>query len=97
MDQLDTARTLTRIVPDLWFGQIGWLATALREQGIKITPEQLVGAQSVLFQIYIGEVIDYLELDEDKTLFGVPSALMARPGDKIYPSLIASLNQILSA
>ncbi len=89
-------KALTKIIPGLWFGQIGWLGTALRERGIKVTAEQLIEAQSVLFMIYMSEITDYLELDEDKTFFEIPSALMARPGDEIYPSLIASLNQILS-
>ena len=88
--------TLTRIVPRLWFGQLGWLGTALREQDVKIKPEQLIEAQCVLFQIYMSEVIDYIEMDEDKTPFEIPPVLMALKGDEIYPSLIASLNQILS-
>lgn len=88
--------TLTKIVPELWFSQIGWLGTALREQGVKIKPKQLIEAQSVLFMIYMSEITDYLEQDEDKTLFEIPPALMARPSDKIYPSLIASLDQILN-
>lgn len=83
-------------MPDLWFGQIDWLATALREQSVNVTSEQLLEVQSVLFQIYMSEITDYLELDENQIFFEIPSALMAQPGDKIYPSLIKSLNQILS-
>lgn len=84
---------LKKIVPNLWFSQIGWLATALREKGVKVTPEQLIGAQSILFLIYMETADNFLGSESPYT---VPLSLMAKPGDKIYPSLIASLNQILS-
>lgn len=86
-------RALRKIVPNLWFSQISWLATALRKKGVKVTPEQLIGAQSILFLIYMKTTDDLLESESQYT---VPASLMAKPGDKIYPSLIASLNQLLS-
>ncbi|AEJ01852.1 hypothetical protein Nit79A3_2061 [Nitrosomonas sp. Is79A3] len=86
-------KALRKIVPNLWFSQIGWLATALREQGVKVTPEQLIGAQSILFLIYMETADDLLKSENPYT---VPASLMAKPGDEIYPSLIASLNQLLS-
>jgi len=86
-------KALRKIIPGLWFSQIGWLATALREQGVKVTPEQLIGAQSILFLIYMETADDLLHSESTYT---VPPSLMAKPGDEIYPSLIASLNQILS-
>ncbi|MBA3755191.1 MAG: hypothetical protein H0X02_02710 [Nitrosomonas sp.] len=85
--------TLTRIVPGLWFGQIGWLGTALREQGVKVVAEQLIGAQSILFLLYMNEVD---ELFKTECTYETPSTLMTRYGDKTYPQLIAQLNQILS-
>ncbi|WP_394808291.1 hypothetical protein [Nitrosomonas sp.] len=86
-------KALRKIVPDLWFLQIGWLGTALREQGVKVTPEQLIGAQSILFLIYMGTADDLLKSEGRYT---IPASLMAKPGDEIYPSLIASLNRILN-
>ena len=86
-------KALREIIPNLWFSQIGWLGIALREQGVSVTAEQLIKAQAVLFLIYMGVVDDLLESESRYT---VPASLMAKPGDEIYPSLIASLNQILS-
>ncbi len=85
--------TLTKIVPGLWFGQIGWLGTALREKGIKVIPEQLIGAQSILFLLYMNEVDELLKTD---CVYETPSTLMTRNGDKAYPQLIERLNQILN-
>lgn len=85
--------TLTKIVPGLWFGQIGWLGTALRERGVKVTAEQLIDAQGILFLLYMNEVDELLKTD---CVYETPSTLMTRHGDKAYPQLIARLKQVLS-
>lgn len=78
-------KALREIIPNLWFSQIGWLATALREKGVKVTPEQLIGAQSILFLIYMETADDFLGYESSYT---VPLSLMAKPGDEIYPDLV---------
>ncbi len=84
--------TLTKIIPGLWFGQIGWLGTALREKRVKVTAEQLIDAQSILFQIYMSEIDELLNIDGK---YEIPSSLMMCHGDKDYPELISQLDQIL--
>lgn len=87
--------TLTHIIPNLWFGQIGWLGAALRDHGVTVTAEQLIKIQAILFLVYMNEVDEFLETEtENKFLF--PETLMARPGDEIYSSLIENLNETLS-
>ena len=86
--------TLTNIVPRLWYGQIGWLGGALRDHGIKVTAEQLIKIQAILFMTYMNEVDEALETEN---VFTLPETLMARPGDEIHSSLIEKLNQILNS
>lgn len=87
--------TLTHIIPNLWFGQIGWLGGALRDHGVTVTAEQLIKIQAILFLVYMNEVDEFLEI-EIENIFSFPETLMARPGDEIYSSLIERLNQTLS-
>lgn len=86
-------KALTKIVPELWFGQIGWLGTALRERGVKVTAEQLIDAQGILFLLYMNEVDELLKTS---CVYEIPSTLMTRYGDKAYPQLIHGLNKILN-
>ncbi len=63
--EMDIERdVLTSVIPELWFEQAGWLGAALRDQGVKITAEQLLEVQSRLYLIYMDEVIEYLECKE---------------------------------
>ncbi|MCE7915148.1 MAG: hypothetical protein DYH15_10825, partial [Nitrosomonas sp. PRO4] len=73
---------------------IGWLGGALRDHGIKVTAEQLIKIQAILFMTYMSEVDEVLETEN---IFTLPETLMARPGDEIYSSLIEQLNQILNS
>lgn len=86
-------KALTKLIPEIWFGQTGWLGTGLREQNVKITAEQLIETQAVLFLIYMSVVDDLLKKE---CAYKFPATLTVRPGDKGYPQLIARLNQILS-
>ncbi len=88
--------TLTNIVPRLWFGQIGWLGGALRDHGVKITTEQLIKVQALLFYIYMSEIDDFLKTETENN-FTLPETLMARPGDPIYSSLIERLDEVLNS
>jgi len=87
--------TLTNIVPQLWFGQIGWLGGALRDHGVKITAEQLVKVQAILFYTYMSEVEEFLKTDAE-IKFNLPDSLMARPGDQTYSSMMKQLTRILN-
>jgi len=84
---------LTHVVPRIWFGEVGWLGRALKEQGIDVKADQLLEVQGLLFLIYMDEVDDYFESENN---YWIPDALMTRPSDKAYPSLIERLNQILN-
>lgn len=87
------SKVLTNVIPSLWFGQIGWLGGALRDHGVKITTEQLIKVQALLFYVYMSEVDEFLKTENQ---FKLPDALMAKPGDKNYSYLIESLNKTLS-
>lgn len=83
---------LTHVIPELWFDQIGWLGTALREIGVSVSAEDLVKAQQLLFLLYMNEVDDFLQTEGR---FKISPILTAQVNDEIYPSLIARLKQIL--
>lgn len=87
--------TLTEIIPNLWFGQIGWLGGALRDHGVIVTAEQLIKVQAMLFMVYMSEVDEFLKTEAENN-FAFPKTLMARPGDGIHSTLMEQLNQILS-
>lgn len=91
----EEARVLTEVMPVLWFNQMGWLAAALREQGVSITAEQVIKVQHLLFLIYTEVVADYLQEDCDIEFEATP-VLLAVPDSKICPSLVERLNRILS-
>ena len=84
---------LTHVVPRIWFGEIGWLGRALKDHGGHIKAEQLVEVQSFLFLLYTGEADEFLG---NENTYWIPDALMTRPSDKAYPSLIERLNEILA-
>lgn len=86
-------KVLTYTVPELWFSQIGRLGRALLDNGVTVPVEKLVEIQNVLFLMWMIEVDDYLQIE---SRYKVPFSLGIRPGDKAYPSLIQSLNKILS-
>ena len=87
---------LTDVVPKLWFNQPGWLGIVLKDNDVKITAEKLLQVQACLYIIYMSEVSDYLEEDEEELLFHFCEVFKAKPGDEIYPSLMARLSQILN-
>ena len=59
---LTVTEALTHVVPELWFSQIAWLGGALRDHGVKITADQLIKVQVLLFYAYMGEVDDLFVL-----------------------------------
>ncbi len=69
------------------------LGTALRENGVSVSAEELVKVQQLLFLIYMNEIDDYLQSENS---FKLSSIMQAQAGKEIYPSLITRLNQILS-
>ena len=83
--------TLTEIIPNLWFGQIGWLGGALRDHGVIVTAEQLIKVQAILFLVYMNEVDEFLQT-ETENKFSFPETLMARPGEENYYFLIEQLS-----
>ncbi|MBA3696991.1 MAG: hypothetical protein H0W85_09640 [Methylotenera sp.] len=91
--QNETAKTLTKVMPELWFDQAGYLATALRESGVQITAEQVMEAQHYLFLMYMSLVDEYLKCENH---YQSTPILVANPESEIWPSLMARLNQILS-
>lgn len=84
--------TLTRIVPKLWFSQIGRLGRALQHNNVKVQTEKLVKIQSALFLMWMIEIDEYLETE---SCYEIPFSLAIKPSDEAYPSLIHSLNKIL--
>src|SRR5688500_18690759 len=66
---------LTHIVPSIYFSQVGWLGGALRDHGVKVTAEQLMKVQAILFYAYMDEVDDFLQTENQCKL---PDALMAQ-------------------
>lgn len=95
-DRLITAaitETLTNIVPKMWFSQIGWLGSAMRDHGVHVTVEQVVKIQAILFMVYMAEVDEFLKKENKFTL---PDTLMARPGDQIHFAMIEELTEILN-
>ncbi len=85
--------TLTRIVPDLWFTQIGRLGRALLHNDINVPVEKLIEVQSALFLMWMMDVDEYLQIE---SRYEIPFSLRIKPGDEAYPSLIQSINKILS-
>jgi len=86
-------KVLTHTVPELWFSQIGRLGRALLDNGVNVPAEKLVEIQNALFIMWMIEVDDYLQIE---SRYKIPFSLGICPGDKAYPSLIQSLNKILS-
>lgn len=84
---------LTKLVPNIWFGQIGMVAAMLSDRGVKISAELFLETQQIQFLLYMSKADEYLGTESHYT---VPDCMKVNPGDKAYPSLIASLNQILS-
>jgi len=87
------SKVLTDTVPELWFSQIGRLGRALLDNGVNVPAEKLIEIQNALFIMWMIEVDDYLQAE---SRYKIPFSLGIRPGDKAYPSLIQSLNKILS-
>jgi len=56
----------------------------------------LIKIQAILFMTYMSEVNDFLKTETEND-FTVPEALMARPGDPIYSSLVERLNEVLNS
>lgn len=91
------SKVLTHTVPEIWFERIGAFAAILRDNGVKISAETLFKVQGCLYLVYMGEVIEFLEEDEEKLAFHIGDILNTKPEDQSYPSLIKKLNQILEA
>ncbi|WP_337230550.1 hypothetical protein, partial [Proteus terrae] len=54
--------TLTRILPNLYFGRVDWLAAALKEANVPVTGKQVIEIQDSLLSVYMEEIIyGYLE------------------------------------
>ncbi|MBX9895592.1 MAG: helix-turn-helix domain-containing protein [Nitrosomonas sp.] len=87
------SKVLTDMVPELWFSQIGRLGRALLDNGVNVPAEKLIEIQNALFMMWMIEVDDYLQAE---SRYKIPFSLAIHPGDKAYPSLIQSLNKILS-
>ncbi len=91
------SKVLTHTVPEIWFERIGAFAAIMRDHGVKISAETLFKVQGCLYLVYMGEVIEFLEEDEEKLAFHIGDILNTEPEDQSYPSLMARLNQILEA
>lgn len=86
-------KTLIDAVPVLWFSQIQRMGAALRDHNIAISAEDLIKVQSILFLMYIIDIDKFLDTENT---YAYPGALMIRPNDEAYPSLIKFLNKELS-
>lgn len=83
---------LTELIPKMWFEQVGWLGAVMKDNGVKVTAEQLLKIQGCLLVLYMGAVDEYFE---EKTTFFIGDIMYATPESEIYPSLIERLNEIL--
>jgi hypothetical protein len=87
-----TDHVLTELIPQMWFEQVGWLGSVLKDNGVKVSAGQLLKVQGCLLMLYMGAVDEYYG---EKTLFSIGEIMRVTPESEIYPSLIERLNDIL--
>lgn len=87
-----TDHVLTELIPQMWFEQVGWLGSVLKDNGVKVSAGQLLKIQGCLLVLYMGAVDEYCG---EKTFFSIGDIMHATPESDIYPSLIEQLNEIL--
>lgn len=88
--------TLSIILPNLYFERVDWLATALKDAGIKVTGEQVIEIQDTLFSAYLDEIwFGKLKVETDGD-FMLPPLFEARLDSSERRAVIASLDKLLS-
>ena len=87
-------KTLTEIIPNLYFERVDWLALALKDAGVPVTGKQVVEIQDNLFTTYLEELIyGHFQVN---SYFELPPLSKMRLDSPERKAVIASLNQILS-
>lgn len=94
VERIVNERTLTKIIPNRYFGRVDWLATALKEAGVTVTGGQVVEIQDTLFSTYLDEIVyGYFEIDGS---FELPPIFEMRIDSEEHKSRIAALDRLLS-
>lgn len=88
--------TLTSLLPNLYFGRVDWLATALKAAGVQVTGEQVIEIQDTLFSAYLEEIwFGKLKIETDGD-FMLPPLFELRLDSKERKAMIASLERALN-
>lgn len=89
-------KTLTNLLPNLYFGRVDWLAIALKEAGVTVTGEQVIEIQDTLFSSYLEEIwFGKLKIETDAD-FMLPPLFEMRLDSKERKAVIASIDELLS-
>ncbi|MBS0300379.1 MAG: hypothetical protein JSR32_10750 [Proteobacteria bacterium] len=86
--------TLARILPNLYFERVDWLAVALKEAGVPVTGNQVIEIQDTLLSMYMEEIIyGYLQSNSH---FELPPLFKMRLDSEEHKAAIASIDRLLS-
>ena len=86
--------TLTRIVPNLYFERVDWLAVAMKDAGVPVTGAQIMEIQDNLFTTYFEEIVyGYFKIN---SFFELPPLSLMKIDSIERKAVIASLDKILS-
>ncbi|MBL8500476.1 MAG: hypothetical protein LZF85_07940 [Nitrosomonas sp.] len=87
-------KTLTSVLPNLYFERVDWLTAALKEASVPVTGKQVIEIQDSLLSTYMEEIIyGYLQSNNH---FELPPLFEMRLDSKERKAVIASIDQLLS-
>ena len=85
--------TLMKILPNLYFERVDWLAAALKEANVHVSGKQVIEVQDSLLSTYMEEIIyGYLQSDSH---FELPPLFEMRLDSEEHKAVIASIDQLL--
>lgn len=83
-----------KILPNLYFERVDWLAAALKEANVPVTGKQVIEVQDSLLSQFMEEIIyGYLQSDSH---FELPPLFEMRLDSEEHKAVIASIDQLLS-
>ena len=86
--------TLMKILPNIYFERVDWLAAALKEANVPVTGEQVIEIQDSLLSTYMEEIIyGYLQSNSH---FELPPLFEMQLDSEEHKAVIASIDQLLS-
>ena len=86
--------TLMKILPNLYFGRLDWLAAALKEANVHVTGKQVIEVQDSLLSTYMEEVM--CRYPQSNNHFELPPLFEIRLDSEEHKAVIASIDQLLS-